>query len=93
MITTPGSKIIAISTNPFILQQHAHLCDILNRENHTCDVETVGHSLVLTRLQGFYQPQNNSSRTRKETEKNLLILLDTFARALYVEYNLYKNTQ
>ena len=73
-------SILAISSNPYVAQQHAALRhNVLEQD---CTIETVGRSSYMTEADGQVS-------VLVKSEKSLPILLDTIARALYEDYQAY----
>eukprot|EP00210_Caulerpa_lentillifera_P008774 g8370.t1 len=88
--------IVAVSTNPFIIQQDADLRLVLMMAGHTdCQVETVGDSYALKAINAFYQAQPQEGKSLEasvinDSTQSLLVLFDTFGRALYGEFKMYE---
>ncbi|MEH0002784.1 MAG: hypothetical protein V6Z78_04365, partial [Holosporaceae bacterium] len=87
-------KIIAISTNPFIAQQHAALKNALSQhqsEGDTFEVETVGNTLAFKALLAFYTHQTTKLKAVEEevtdnAGQSVLVLCDAAACALHEEF-------
>ena len=94
-------KIIAISTNPFIAQQHMALKNALSQhqsEDDTFVVETVGNTLAFKALLAFYMPQPTTlksveQKVTADAGRAVLVLCDAVACALHEELTHAPKTQ
>lgn len=87
-------KIIAISTNPFIAQQHMALKKALSQhqsQDDTFEVETVGNTLAFKALLAFYMPlptklKSVEQKVTADAGRAVLVLCDAVACALHEEF-------
>lgn len=94
-------KIIAISTNPFIAQQHMALKNALSQhqsDDDTFEVETVGNTLAFKALLPFYMPQPTKlksveQKVTADAGRAVLVLCDAVACALHEEFTHTPKTQ
>lgn len=94
-------KIIAISTNPFIAQQHMALKNALSQhqsDDDTFEVETVGNALAFKAPLAFYMPQPTKlksveQKVTADAGRPVLVLCDAVACALHEEFTHTPKTQ